>query len=215
MWPVVSVRAQVFNRDILLKPKGRHWRIKWGKGHRLTFETFSFSKLLRNTTPVTHWGFPEWEPGWGQRGQLGASHPSRKGLQFVQVALFLSTFTASPELDCKPHEGRNHMSRSLSSLCSTKTGALQAVSDQWVHGPGFCINRQRVQSAVAAGIQGPSSDGVKAGGCGTEWLYQGFYPRGCGRTGKGRVEKTGGTLELQFKQRGSSGYTDSREKQWL
>ena len=65
-----------------------------------------------------------------------------------------------------------------------------------MHEPGFCINRQRVQSGVAAGIQGPSSDGVKAGGCGMEWLCPGFYPRWCGRTGKGRVGKTGGTLEL-------------------
>ena len=39
-----------------------------------------------------------------------------------------------------------------------------------MHGPGFCINRQRVQSAVAAGIQGPSSDGVKAGGCGGRYI---------------------------------------------
>ena len=33
-----------------------------------------------------------------------------------------------------------------------------------MHEPGFCINRQRVQSGVAAGIQGPSSDGSKGWG---------------------------------------------------
>ena len=65
-----------------------------------------------------------------------------------------------------------------------------------MHEPDFCINRQRVQSGVAAGIQGPSSDGGKAGGCGVEWLCLGFHLRGWGRTGKWRVGKTGGTLEL-------------------
>lgn len=168
-----------------------------GKRPRLTFEKVSFSELLRKITPVTHGGFPEREPGWGQgRPNRGRSNPSRHGLQSVHLAVSFHTYCWSPPTWTEHHEGRSRIClvpchlllvqqrEVLSEYCWMNIDHVSVLT-----GRG-CSQRLLLEFRHHLVME------WRLQGMGWKWLCLGFNLSGCGGTGKERGGETWVTPEL-------------------